>query len=218
MSHELLKKLRIIIPGLMICFVILTVIGGKIEIEKIFSQIVAVDTVYFTLVVFFLGGAYHLLNIRGPFIKKSLEKIHNNIKTEMLKPFKDDLEISSKSDGLAKGRTLINILYNFADEDSSLQIKTKNIYFNGIFWTTTIDLIPVSFLGIILNFVFYTAYKSKYYLIAFIMWIIIYAAAYILLLPRVTQKHIDLSNEQIEFMKTKYFDKLKKQIKEAPLG
>jgi hypothetical protein len=214
MEQDLLKKLRIIVPGCIILFALLSVIVAKITVKDLFSTIAIVDIVYFTLIVFALGAIYHLFNIRSHFNRSSIERIDSNIKSSLLEPFRNDHEISNKSETLKKGRTLMSIFYQIVDNDNSLTAKAKNVRFNGIFLSSVADLIFISFLAIVMHFVCYEIWKSNYNLALIFVWLGIYILAYVLL-PKVTKRHIDLSNEQLDFIRTHYSDKLKEKIKEA---
>lgn len=214
MEQDLLKKLRIIVPGCLIFFAFLSVIMVKFAVKDLFSTIAIVDIVYFIIIVFALGVIYHLFNFRSPFFRSSLEKINSNIKSSLLKPFKDDQEISNKSEALKEGKTLMGIFYSIVDNDNSLKAKAKNVYFNGIFLSSVADLIPISFLAIGMHSACYLIWKSNYYLTLIFVWLVIYILAYVLL-PKVTKKHIDLSNEQLDFIRTNCFEQLQSKIKKA---
>lgn len=216
MEQELLKKLRIIVPGCIIFLAILSAFVEKIPVKYLFSQatMTIASSLIVIVIVCVLGAVYHLSHIRYNFNGKALDKIDSNIKLSLLEPFKNDREIFDQSTRLKKGRTLMDIFYHIVDHDESLTAKAKNVRFNGIFLSSTADLIPISFFGIVINFIAYEIWKSDYHIVVIFVWLGICILGYFLL-PKVTERHIELSNEQLGSIKTNHSKELKEKIGEA---
>ncbi len=216
MSQETLKTLRIIVPGLIIFSLGIPLFNPDNDVNSWLSEISFTDGSLYLILVFFLGGIYHILNFRGFFLKNSLKRIQDNIKDKLLYPFNEDEITSSQKSEMRSGRVLIQIFYDLIDNNQSLQQKAKNVYFNGIFWSSVADYRALSLLFAVIYFIgWFLCRNREHYIIMCAALLITYIIATIVLLPIVTNRHINLSNEQLEYIQIHLRAKLYKLITQA---
>lgn len=200
MSKETLKTLRILVPGAMLYIVFLPLFKGSINPLHIFATLNSLKDLFYLFGVILLGGLYYIFDLRGYILRPELQHIHFNIQQRLLNPFRDDPVFSASSDKLRQGRTLLDIFYSLVDNDESLKERAKSVYLNGLVWTTVMD---ISMIGVIAA-VFYASFALGAwrvdYLAAALCMGTLAAVSYWALLPRVTQKHIALSDEQLEYI------------------
>lgn len=171
------------------------------------NEIIKIETSILIGLCIGLGAVYQIFSLRDIVVQFTGHTINENIKRTLLniygRPITDQQTKYLKDD-----RRLLNIFYDFVDHDSSLSAKSKNIYFNGLFWSTTADLVVIS---ILLGFIYVTlgvfSLNSKdiigmgYLLIAF--------GLLSLILHQLTLKeHLKLSNQQLEVIRMKYANQL----------
>jgi hypothetical protein len=197
MEQGTLKYLRLLIPGLIF------LIGFYPIYIRYFSDIFEVKSIdfsYLTLLSVIIGGIYYQLNIQRVITCPSHFFITKNICNRLITISGLNLTESQKKK-VKNERKYMHVFYNLLDKDESLKRKTANVYFNGIFWTSTAD----SFL---INLVFFILYKYKYadfrlsseysniFLILAISSIILHVISVF--------KHIYLSNDQLEYLATNH--------------
>lgn len=197
MEQGTLKYLRILIPGLIF------LLGFYPIYNMYFSdiyKITSIDFSYLTLLSVITGAIYYQLNLQHIITSPSHVLITKNIRKKLISISAISLTDSQKKK-VKKERKYMHVFYNLIDTDESLKRKTANVYFNGIFWTSTAD----SFL---INIVFYFLYKykftelpksieySKIFLILSIASIVLHIISVI--------KHINLSNDQLGYIRTHY--------------
>lgn len=225
MSQETLKRFRLIVPGVIILIALYLLdlpfydsIARKLGMGVPAWSELSEDTVLYLLlviVVVVLGGLYYAFDVRGPFLRDSLRRIRNNIRDQLLAPFEDDDTIAPAAARLRKGRTLLHIFYHFVDNDESLKQKAKRVYFNGLIWSTTADVMAVSTVSALLSLLLYIASGRTHYLgLTAVFWAIYVLSAQVIL-PRVTKRHIELGDNQLEFILVHYRDELRTRLEKA---
>jgi hypothetical protein len=152
MSKETLKTLRVFVPGLIIFVFGIPLLQGNLDFANILKTLSLLEGVVYVGIVGILGAIYNLTNIRGRFLKKSLESIHNNIKTKLLEPFSNDQAISRSKNKLREGRYLIQVFYSLIDNHETLKEKAKNVHLNGLYWTTIADVRALSLIFFLVYF------------------------------------------------------------------
>ncbi|MGV3586301.1 MAG: hypothetical protein ACO1OF_04805 [Adhaeribacter sp.] len=195
MEQSTLKYLRLLIPGLIFILGIYPIYN--IYFSDLFG-VKSIDFGYVTILALIVGGIYYQLNIQRIITKPSHYFITRNIRHSLINI--SGLTLSDfQKNKIRKEKKYMNIFYNLLDNDESLKRKAANVYFNGIFWTSTAD----SFL---INFLFYFTYKyeaidvpggsklSKLFLVLAFFSVILHIISVI--------KHINLSNEQFKYIKT----------------
>ena len=211
MTLETLQKIRIVVPGIMIFLFAIPLFQDELSPSGAVSSLNVLQGAVYLLVIAFLGGIYYFFNFRSWANRWSEEKIRANIKTKLLEPFKNDAAISASFDKLKQGRGLLNVFYGYIDNDLSLKEKTKLVYWNGAFWSTVAD---IRVIGAIAFFVYIGAYiirgNPSHFIVSLIM-----AGLFMLsflLMPIITKRHMELGNDQIDYILLKYKDDLKDKL------
>lgn len=210
MSLGKLKVFRIIVPGIIILLYFVLIIPDTLsELSKIWTEFDAKDTIY-TFVVIVLGFLYHILKLRFLLWKPQLVKVQNNIKDTLLKPFLEQYS-SENISFLKKDRKLMNVFYHFVDNKKSISEKSNLVRFNGLIWTSLIDIAIISFLSLfIIPYKHYTIHSTytKYLLLTTILVTIL---SYILSLVA-RKSHLKLSDDQLEIITEQYKKELKNKL------
>lgn len=197
MEQGTLKYLRVLIPGLIF------LLGFYPIYDKYFSdlyKVTSLDFSYLILLSVIVGSIYYQINLQHLVTRPSHSFITKNIRKGLISISGLSLTGLQKKK-IKKERKYMHVFYNLLDKDESLKRKTANVYFNGIFWTSTAD----SFL---INTVFYILYKYKFtdmpksteystiFLTLAISSIILHLISVI--------KHINLCNDQLGYIATHY--------------
>ncbi len=215
MEKETLKKWRLLIPGIIIMLVIIPGLTRNIKelknIDSIFSNFKWSDLFYLGLVVV-LGAIYYLLNIRWLLWKHYNKKVQENIKDNIIN------ECGLKMSGniwiqLYNNESIMNLFYEFIDNDESLKEKAKDVRFNGLIWSSSFDLAIISFCGsIVYSVLSWMLSKSHYlYISVILIWAFLISIMFSSIL---TKRHIKISNEQLSIIKVKYKNDIDKNIEE----
>ncbi len=166
----------------------------------------------YLIVILSLAGLYYIINPRKFFIKDSLRKFHDNIKTKLLSPFSDDDRITRSTDELMKGRKLILIFYKLIDNDESLKKKAKNIYFNGLIWTAVADIMAVSSIAIGFYIIRFFFLQRDHFLFFSLGLAVLHLIASRILMPIVTKRHIELMDEQLDHIELNYTEDVRSEL------
>jgi hypothetical protein len=211
-ERKTLKFLRLFVPGLIIIFEALplsTALGKSYEINQGWLSYSIL-----TIIAVVIGAFYHINNFRFFITNSSYRRIDLNIMDSLIKLYPKALT-QEQHNYLKEKKRLKNIFYFFIDNDPSLAAKSENIYFNGALWTSTADAFIIS------------AFYSITYLILgifffkhsdLLLWSMIFGGIAIisLLLHIVTIfKHLNISNEQIDFIETTKLKELETKIDEV---
>jgi hypothetical protein len=217
MEQGTLHKLRMIMPGLLLLIVFFFLFQPDVDTSKLLSQDISKDSVLYmvaTVTVIGMGIVYYLLKLRKYAMDKPLEKVRKNIEQELLKPFSDNAKIVKGASELAKDRKLMNIFYSFVDNDKSLEKRSKEIYMNGLIWSTIADARIISAFAFLLYIIMWKSTQNSQYLLFSEISGLVFLSTF-LFMPLVTQKHIELSNLQLEFIVAKYKKELKSELIKA---
>ncbi len=206
MEQNTLKKLRLLIPGIIgviigtyYYFIITGQSFEKIEFEEYSIPL---------LIAIAFGTLFYLTDIRFLITNFSHKKIDLNIKNHMIKLYTKSLTDEQKQ-FLYKNNRLKSVFYNIIDNDESLKKKQTNVYFNGLIWTSTADLVLISFIFALVFLVSIMIFKEvadPLLMGGFILILIslISLVAHVLAFL----KHIKLSNEQIEYIETHHINRV----------
>jgi len=141
-------------------------------------------------------------------MKNSLIKIDENIKDKLLSPFSEDSEIKNSISKLREGDKLTNVFYYFIDNDKSLGERAKEVYFNGLIWSSLADFIVISPLAIIVYLIAFFITNNMQYMIFIAVCVGMCLLSIFLLMPLLVKKHINLSNYQLTYI----IEKSKKEL------
>jgi len=206
MEQNTLKKLRLLIPGI-IGVIIGTyyyfTITGK-SFEKIDFKEYSIPL----LIAIAFGTLFYLTDIRFLITNYSHKKIDLNIKNHMIHLYTKSLTDEQKQ-FLYKNNRLKSVFYNIIDNDESLKKKQTNVYFNGLIWTSTADLVLISFFFAFVFLVSIMIFKEVANVLLMGSFILILISL-ISLVAHVLAflKHIKLSNEQIEYIETHHINRV----------
>ena len=213
MSLTTLKHWRLIVPGILLVVILLLSIQESFSdlsgALKAFSDFQWYDRIIVGVVIIF-GALYHILDIRMKFWNPDYRRVQDNIKSTLIEPFSQQLSTEQK-DFLKEEDRLTNIFWRFVDKDNSLLEKAKRVRFNGLIWSSAVDIMIISAVGSIILFVKLAVEKNPYSLW---MAIILLAASLMSLglLRRTTQRQLSLSNEQLKFICQFYKQELEESI------
>lgn len=214
-----LEKFRRLVPGVIINLFILPIIITQLNIESLktkindYSNLLSIISfsAIFIALCYVLGYVYSVLPLRKFITREPLEKINLNIKEKLIKPFENDPKVAEGYAQLINDKRLMNIFYQIIDNDESLKQKTKRVYINGLLLSSTADIIISSaifgFLYIVINL--FTD-NSIYIWFAFVSFLLFFIAK--LLMKIVIKKHMELGDDQIDFIHTNHKKKLEKMI------
>ena len=216
MNKETIKKWRLIIPGIIIYFfILLGRTNSKEELFTFYKIFETFDWNYFLYLipVLLLGTMYYLLGIRWYVWQFFVTQIQENIKDRLLNISKSKL-LASQWFRIKKDRTLMNIFYSFVDNDESLKEKSKSVMFNGLIWSSFIDLSILSCLAALLYLIFsILPSKSHYIILADLLFCLCFLS--IICTSLLTRRHKMLSNEQLDIIAQSKKNEVESKIKEA---
>lgn len=208
MELKTLKKLRFIVPGILlfIQFVLFFSIKDLNDIRnylKLYNVKYEISQFLFFISIIFIGILYYTFDIREKIFKRNFEYVENNIKNKLLKPYENKYS-TDEINNFKQGSKLINIFFYFIDNDASLKEKAKIVNFNGLIWTSLMDLLIISSFGFFIFFIRWIVvsvifqFTSYYYIMAFANFGITFISAFVG--GFLTEKYVSLRNEQLEII------------------
>lgn len=213
MSQETLKRLRLLIPGILILLVFPPLFLPTLDASALWKRVSSTKVLFDSFVAVVIGSLYIILNARRVALKSSLASIDNNIKDKLLETCLPDPVISRKVSRLKQGRTLMHVFYRLVDNDPTLQEKAKRVRFNGLLWSTAADLMTVSALGSVAYTIGFMVTDRVHHLLLMLSLMALFVVAKFGLMPIITRKHIDISNEQLEFIRLYFRTNLCNELK-----
>lgn len=216
MNKETLKMWRLIVPGIFIFILILFGLTNSKEelftFYKIFKTLEWNDSIYL-IPVFLFGTMYYTLDVRWHVWQLFNTQIQENIKDKILNISKLTL-LSSQWFNLKKDKALMNIFYSFVDNDESLKQKSKVVMFNGLIWSSFIDLSILSCLAA-LSYSILSIFTSKshYIILADLLFCLSFLS--LICTSLLTRRHKTLSNEQLDIIAQTKKNEVEQKIKEA---
>lgn len=215
MSMNTLKYFRLLVPGILIVIFFILVIqesfGELVQFAKAFSNLQLRGTLFIAVFII-IGAIYYIFNIRDLLWNPYHKRVQNNIKDTLIYPFRQELNEQQKDD-LKEGRKLMNVFYYFIDNDNSLAQKANRVRFNGLIWTSTIDLTIIAVIGSLI-FWFKLIFERNSYNLWMAVILLIVALICVGLTQLTTRRHISLSNEQLEIICQLHKEKLHEKINE----
>lgn len=212
LSH--LKTLRKIVPGSV--FLFFSIPAYQYAANDLFNLD---DALKFTIegyggvLAFIIGTFFSSLKIRSLRNASTHKQISDNIKSKLINHGLTIEVEKEKIEEIKSSRQLMHIFYHIIDNDESLKEKSKLVKDNGLTWTSTAD---VAILG--------CGFCWLYFILILIFGpepIFVWAGLMIgsigllsgaILHPRAVKNHIDLGNEQIEFIVTNHKNELQEKV------
>jgi hypothetical protein len=215
MSKETLNTFRLLLPGLMLYILLLPAGKGSLNPTVIIANLGTIEDLFYLIAAFFLGGLYYAFDMHGRLHRPELNYIHYNIHRRLLEPFRSDDTIARAQDRLRKEQTLLDIFYFLVDNDESLRERAKNVQLNGLVWTSVMDVTATGLIATAFYIVLAVGMARLDYVGAAIACGAVAAFAYYVLLPRLTQRHIVLSDEQLMYITSQKRKDLHAKLLEA---
>ncbi|MCL6272239.1 hypothetical protein M3P05_20160 [Sansalvadorimonas sp. 2012CJ34-2] len=211
-----LKRFRKIVPGVtFILFAIplyIYITGNFLELDETLKMITGTGA---TVIAYIIGSVFSSLKFRGLINNEGHTRITNNIRSRLVDEGLTTQEEEETIKKLKSSKKLMNIFYNFIDNDPSLKEKSKLVRDNGLMWTSTADVALIGYLfsAIYFSLYFFLEYAPILYISGTII-IIITLLSHMLIHPRTVKEHIRLGNDQIDFITTNHKKELQKRIAE----
>ena len=197
MTHTVLKRIRGLYPG--IFALIYMGICGYYKASPVSIKIGDIEINQFIIILLF-GFVYNAFDCRNIIWNPLMEKVRGNIINRMIKIAKMK---RPKTLTDQQQKSIFNLFYHYVDSDHTLTVKSRNVMFNGAFFSCAVDTIILSVVVIIvevLSRVFSkTALTGGFWRVLIII-IAICAIACIFLFRR----HLALSNDQLDYIKDYY--------------
>ncbi len=200
MDKENAEKLRVVIPGILILLAALPLLQSDLAIAGLFDALKPYEGLAYDIFIVGIPGAlYYIFGPRAIFLRGPMAQIQANIKQQLVRPFAADPQIAPFEQRLMQGERLMSVFYNLIDNDESLKARAKSLYLNGLFLTSAADLIVISAVSVVVYFIAY-AFRgdTRFFVVALISIGVFFVAQ--LSLNRLTAKHINLSNNQLEYI------------------
>lgn len=203
MEIATLKLYRAIVPGTLIMLegipLYQLTTGEQITLFQGYENAVAVVG---AVLAYVIGSLYNLFNSRSVFNRSSHEKITMNIKKRVLQIGRTRPLSDAERTELLEGRKLLDVFYNLIDSNESLKERARLVRNNGLIWSTCADLTVVGTCFACL----YLPAGLLYFYPPFLKWGMGAAAVALLsgllLHPLAEKRHIELSNDQLDFIDT----------------
>lgn len=232
MSIERLSQMRIFVPGIMLIGVV--VLLGLPWIISWYEDSLILSIVFsgtaLAIVPWLLGAVYSIFGVRRRFMRESLERVNANIRDSLLAPYLHQGPIASAEHRLRRDNRLLDIFYDFIDNNESLKARSTGVYLNGLLWSSVIDLMVMAGLLTVMSVIlllilavagFLTGtpvvlpsiFGWPYYLLLALSGPGTYVVAARLMLPRVVNKHIELGERQTRIITQQYEDPLRQELK-----
>ena len=208
MQKEHLKVMRLLVPGVLIFLVCYPLFKGSLTVDALL-QISTKDALYIILVLVG-GGMYKTFELRGILFKERLDEVHENIKVKLITPFQAD-PMYAKLVGLSP-KAFLKVFYNIADNDESLKEKMKDVYENGLLWSSYSDLGVISFFGVLIYLAAFVATGNK----DFIFMVFVLAVLFGISIPLImisVRKHKALGDDQLEIITTIHRPRLEELLR-----
>jgi len=216
MTLETLKRLRLVVPGVIVLLILKPLSSSAVSLDSFTGLLDVIDWALKGTAAVLFGTFYSLTRLRLVVLTRFQTKIDSNIRDQLLAPCLSDPVIANVADRLRRGRVLMNVFYWYVDHDESLRARSRRIYFNGLLWSSAADLAILSLLGALVYWgaVLLFDPRPRFIIVAGILAVVSWVSEYALL-PVITAHHIELGNDQIGFLRQHYGNDLCRRIKDA---
>ena len=213
MDTGTLKKLRAAVPGTLILL-------GLVPLYTYFtgtplSEISPTGwliTGAMAVVAYAVGMLYNVYCVRALFNRRSHERITENIKRRLLTMGRTSPTNDEKREELMAGTALMNTFYSLIDSTDSLKEKGKLVRENGLVWSSVADVVVLGSLVASFYFPVWLFISYAPFLYWAVLSVILALISGFLLHPKVEHRHIELSNEQLDFIESQLKDEVVKKV------
>ncbi len=207
MTHTTLKKIRGLYPG--IFALIYMAICGHYKASPVNIKIGDIEINQFIIILLF-GFVYNAFDCRNIIWDPLMERVRDNIINRMIKIAKMK---RPKTLTDQQRKSIFNLFYHYVDSDRTLTVKSRNVMFNGAFFSCAVDTIILSAVVIIvevLSRIFSkTALTGSFWRVLIIIIAICAFLCFILF-----KKHLALSNDQLDYIKDYYSEDCSQHLSE----
>jgi hypothetical protein len=165
-----------------------------------------------SVVAYAVGMLYNVYCVRALFNRNSHDRITRNIKQRLLAMGRTAPITVEKRQALLAGTALMDTFYSLVDSKESLKEKAKLVRENGLAWSSIADVAVLGalFACFYLPLWFFTNYSLFLYWCAISAVFALFSAFF--LHTRAEQRHIALSNEQLDFIQTQMKNEVEKKV------
>jgi len=215
MGLETQKYLRLIIPGVFLYGLLVILCWTTSWCEIVVPQ--SWEEVSKLLACVVLGAIYSVTGLREISNKFFHLDVDQNITSLLTGPFREQMPALAK----ANWKEIRHIFYHFVDKDSTLQVKSSIIRFNGLLWTSVADLRVAAIIGVLImsGSMICSSYSNLTGLkfdearagIPILLLVLLFLATFPFSFS-LTKKHKRLGNEQCEYILMHYASDLKTML------
>lgn len=205
MTIETLKRLRFLVPGIII-FTLWALLGSFTGDWKVQTSL-SPDAIGKTTTAFVLALLYYVLPLRDWANRRNYDIVNSNITQALTKIGSENASAKKLS-----WQQIKPLFYKLVNSDDSLTFQSKRAMFNGLLWTSTADVRAISIIFTIISVAYHFVFDSQGALFGALVFGAIAAAtwpvSWIL-----TEKHKSIGNEQIEIIRSFHSSEVKEFFK-----
>lgn len=214
MELSTLKKMRKVVPGTVFLFFSVPMYQFFAEnLFKIDENLKFVLEGYGAVLAIIIGSLFGTLKTRSLRNDSTYKKINENIKSRLLKEGLTEERTEDEKENVKKSTSLMHVFYHLIDNDESLKEKSKLVRDNGLIWTSTADVAILGCFFSWLYFILILIFGADGILVSSALMIgSIGLISGAVLHPIAVKEHINLGNEQIDFILTNHKAELQRRV------
>jgi hypothetical protein len=209
--------LRIMVPAVMISVVLLPLWLSELTLGEFRRHFDSVRDIVL-LVVLPAVGVYYTLALRDSVTRRPLFQIESHIKDKLLQACRDDAVASATAHRLRRGRALLLIVEDLTDSDASRDATGRSLRSSDTVWNGVADGVVISFFGVLLYLAAFVHYREPRYAVLLLAFAALHLLLSVLVLPRITKKHMALWDERLEHVVLRNRSELRDKLRDASAG
>lgn len=203
MTKSDLEKWRFRAPFIIVSCTLIPLI--YIYVQDASSQERIIQTVV-TPGCYIFAFFYSAMKLRNPLWSRELSKyVGAQIRTSLVELVPTDLNVTAEEKRQLKEKEiwkkLTGVFWEAIDSDASLVRQKEHFYANGVFYTASIDLFLILPFIALIYLAFYLIQPNTLFLVFAASCLLVSVLSRCLVLPRCRKRHLELSSEQLEFLK-----------------
>lgn len=207
MTRETLKRIRLATPAIMLIVVLLPIWSVFDNNEFIKAAFGKLSNILYLAILVSIGSIYNIIDIRHYFNSKFSEKVKTNIRTKLWEAARQGPVPQDWTDSKAR-----DTFYRIIDNDQTLTARSELIYHNGALWTASADAKAIGIFGILISLgILVSGTHTLNAFASLCLVILLFAYGYLTSDP-ITEKHIRLGTEQLDYIKYQKRDELEEFI------
>ena len=210
MDYKLLNKIRYFVPGVMLYLLLASVCWATgwcaLAIPTTWDEALKLGIAAVLSLPYIASGLRNRMN------EFYFEAVNKNLVSGLTEPFKND-------PGVPRGLTWQHVrstFYHFVNSDDALKHHSQRAYANGALWTSAADLRAISLIGVLIftlcilvgQVLESAQFPAMRALIGIAACLLLMAISFPLS-SKLTQKQIEIGNEQLEHIHTHHRDELR---------